>query len=787
MKAIDKKLWRDLWQLRAQAFAITLVLACGVATYVMFLSTLDSLNLTRSTFYRDYRFADVFVSLERAPESIAQRIAAIPGVADVVTKVGGAVTVDIPDFPEPISGSIISVPDRGDIQLNELYLREGRKLDSGNNDEIVVSEGFAKAHDLHPGDRLNVIIKGIRKELRIVGTGMSPEYLSFVRPGSAFPDPKRQIVIWMARTPLGHAYDMHGAFNSVALRLHVGAQTQEVITRLDDLLKPYGGIGAISREDQPSYKYLSHEIKQFANLSNVFPGIFLAVAAFLLNVVITRLITTQREQIAVLKAFGYSNADVTQHYMQLVLVIVTIGTGLGILIGLWLGSVLAEIHVEFFRLPYLQFVLQPEVIINAVIVSVAAAMIGTVFAVRRAAQLHPAEAMRPEAPAIYRQSVLEYTWLKSWFSAPTRMILRHMERHRVQSALSITGIALACGIVMTGRFSQDSMMYMSDVQYKFSQRQDLLLIFTESTEYRSLYDLLKLPGVEHGEVLRSVPARLHNGHLNFRTSILGLEPGGQIVQFQDVDLKPFRLPSAGIVLSDYLVNILDVKPGDWITVEILDGTGTRRQVKVAAFAKQYVGVTGYMAIQSLNRLLRKPHAIDGAMLSVDEREMPDLLKHLKKVPRIAGSIVRQQEITNYRKTMDQTMLFYTTITTIFAVVIAVGIVYNSARIMLTERSRELASLRVLGMKRSEISYILLGELAILILLSIPLGFLFGYGLCRYITSNLQTEIYRVPLVLQPDTYAFAALVVLVAATVSAFMVRRKLDELDLIAVLKTKE
>jgi putative ABC transport system permease protein len=367
------------------------------------------------------------------------------------------------------------------------------------------------------------------------------------------------------------------------------------------------------------------------------------------------------------------------------------------------------------------------------------------------------------------------------------MILRHLQRHLIKSVLSIIGIALACGILMSGRFTEDSMSYIMDVQYKFSQHQDLLLTFIEPTHYRSLYDLLNIPGVEHAEVFRSVPVRLHNGHLNFRTSISGLEPGGHIWQFQDVNLKPFRLPSSGIVLSDYFVNILDVKPGDWITVEILDGKGTRRQVQVVAFAKQYLGVAGYMSMQSLNRLLREPHAINGAFLSVDQREMPTILKRLKKMPRISGSIVRQQEIINYRKTMDQTMLFYTMITTIFAVVIAVGIVYNSARIMLIERSRELASLRILGMKRSEISYILLGELAILTLLAIPLGLLLGYGLCAYITSNLQTEFYRLPLIIKPDTYAFAVLIILAAATVSAFMVRRELDKLDLIAVLKTKE
>ena len=787
MTAINLKMWRDLWHLRSQAFAILLVLACGVATYIMFLSALDSLNLTKDTFYRDYRFGDVFVGLRRAPESLRKRIAQIPGVADAATQISGIVNVDVPDFPEPVTGYIVSVPDHGEMQLNDLFLRKGRKHISGRNDEIVINDGFAKAHGLHPGDRLRVIIKGNRKDLRIVGTGMSPEYLSFARPGSAFPDPKRQIVIWMARTPLGHAYAMYGAFNSAVLRLDSGARVKDVITQLDSLLKPYGGGGAISREDHGPYKYLTNEINQLDILSNIFPGLFLAVAAFLLNVVITRLVATQREQIATLIAFGYSNLNVTLHYIQFVLVIVIIGTGIGILSGLWLGNMLAEIFASLFRLPYLEFILRPAVILKAVIVSITTAMFGTLFAVRLVAQLNPAEAMRPEAPALYRQSVMERAGLKLWFSAPTRMILRHMERHRVKSGLTIIGIALACAIVMSGRFQEDSMSYILDVQYKFSQRQDLSLAFIEPTLYRSLYDLLNLQGVEHGEVYRSAVVRLHNGHLYYLTSITALEPGGKIIQFLDVDLKPFQLPASGIVLSDYFSTILGVKPGDWISVELLDGKETRRQVQVVAFAKQYLGVAGYMSLQSLNRLLREPTAINGAILSVDQRELPELMKRLKTLPRIAGSIVRQREIINYRKMMNQTMLFYATVATIFATVIAVGIVFNSARIMLIERSRELASLRVLGMKRSEISYILLGELAILVLLAIPLGMCFGYGICAYIASTLVTEMYRVPLILKPGTYAYAALVVLVAATVSAFMVRRKLDELDLISVLKTKE
>jgi len=787
MTAIYQKMWRDLWQLRGQAFAIMLVLACGVATYVMFVSTLDSLNLTRTMFYRDYRFADVYAGLKRAPEMLRQRIATIPGVAEVDTRVRAAITIDIPNFPEPITGLITSIPDHGEPPLNNIYLRAGRLVTSGRNDEIIIGEAFAQAHDLRPGDRLSVTIKGIRKALRIVGTGVTPEYQSQVRPGSPFPDHKRHAYIWMARTPLGHAYYMHGAFNSVVLRLDASAKAGDVIERLDNLLTSYGGGGAIDREDHPSYYFLSQEFKQLDNLSNIFPVMFLAVAAFLLNVVVTRLVGSQREQIAALKAFGYSNFNVALHYVQMVMVIVIIGTAIGIIAGTWLGNYLAEIFVNNFRFPYLEFVLQPAVIIKAIIASVAAALFGTLFAVRVVARLRPAEAMRPEAPAMYRQTLLERAGLQRWLSPPSRMILRHLERQPIKSGLSIIGISMACAIIMAGRFSEDTVGYMMDVLYKFSQRQDLMVTFVEPTSRRALYELLSMPGVEHAEVGRSVAARFSFEHRSYLSSIAGTERDSQIVQILDVDLKPLTLPPAGMVLGDYFRTKLGVKPGDWITVEVLEGKRPVRQVQVVGLVNQYLGVTGYMNLQALNRLLGEGDVIGGAFLSVDEHKMHEIFKRLKEMPWVASVVVREQEIANFHKMMQETMVFYTSVATLFAVIIAVGVIYNSARIILTERSSELASLRVLGFNRAEISYILLGELTVLTLLAVPLGLLFGYGVCNQITGMMGTDLYRIPLVLEPDTYAFAALVVLIAAVVSALMVRHRLDELDLIAVLKTKE
>jgi putative ABC transport system permease protein len=788
MRALDRKIWRDLWQLKGQAIAITAVMASGVACFIMFLTTLDSLLLSRDVYYRDYRFAEVFAPLERAPEAVRERISEIPGVSRTDTRVVDLLTIDIEGFNEPVLGLVTSIPDQGEPLLNRLYLRAGRLPEAGREDEVVISEDFAEAHGLAPGDRLHIILKGKRKQLHIVGQGGSPEYVHQVRPGGMFPDYKRFGLLWMARTPLANANDMEGAFNQLALTLDRTAQSQTVLDQLDEILRPYGGTGAYLREDQASYRFLNEELNQLANLSGLFPIIFLGVAAFLLNVVVNRLVGAQREQIAALKAFGYGNTAIALHYLKLILVIVLAGILLGVALGSWLGQWLSEIYTTFFRLPFLIFELRPLRLVQVSGITLAAGLLGILTAVRAAVRLRPAEAMRPEAPANYRVSLLERLVGLRRLSMPSRMILRHIGHKPVKSLISVLGIALACGILMTGRFQEDTVSFMMDVHFRLSQREDLTIIFSEATSRRALNELKSLPGVVYGEAFRTVPVRLQFQHRRYRTSLHGWEPGAEIKRLVDRQLQPVNLPRAGVVLNDYLGReILQMEVGDLLTIEVLEGSQPVRQVPVVAMVKQYLGTGAYMSLEELNRLMQEGHAISAACLYIDEDQADAIYRRLKEMPRVVGSMLREVEIDNFHRTMDETMLFWTFVATLFSVIIAVGVVYNSARITLTERSRELASLRVLGYTRGEISYILLGELALLTGLAIPLGLWLGRELCAYIALTLQNDLYRVPLILEPRTYAFATLVVLVTALVSGLLVRRRLDRLDLIEVLKTKE
>ncbi len=786
MRALDRKLFRDLWSLKGQVLAISLVLAGGVATYVMAASTLDSLLRSQARMYREFRFPDLFAELKRAPQPVAQQIAAIPGIREVETRVAAPATIGLDGYNLPINGLIVSLP-RGGPRLNLLYLRAGRLPEPDAEREIVVSDGFAEAQKMHPGATLLATINGHQRRLQVVGVASTPEFLYQLAPGSLVPDFANYAILWMNQKPLEAAYNMTGAFNQVAAKLDPGASLEDALDAVDKILEPYGGLGAYGRENQVSHRYLSEEFRQLRQTATLFPAIFLSVAAFLLNVVLTRLMAMQRGQIAILKAFGYTNPALVAHFLKMAALIVLLGAGIGIGAGDWLGHGLAGIYMGVYRFPYLDYAIRPQVFLLSLAYSAAAGMAGTILGVLRMARESPAVAMQPSAPGLYRPSVLERLTLGHLFSSPTRMILRNLERRPVKSLLSVVGVAMSTGILVLGGFWQDSIDYMVFAQLRRAELDDMAVTFVIPVAERALYSLTSLPGVTYAEPGRQVAARLRFEQRTYRTALQGIEPDGKLRRLFNRDLKPVALPPEGVVLTDYLANMLGVKPGDMLTVELLEGNRAVRQIPVAGTVSEFIGVNAYMRIDALNRFLREGPVVTSAYLSTDKQDQQEIFGKLREMPVVAGTAVRARVLQSFYDTLAEQLLTFALFMTILAGTIAVGVVYNTARITLSERTRELASLRVLGYTRGEVSYILLGELAILVFLSIPMGFGIGYGLAGVLARSVQTELFRVPLVLRPGTFAFAALVILVSTAVSALIVRHRVDHLDLVDVLKARE
>ena len=787
MKTINIKLIRDLKSTWGQVLAIIIVIGAGVATFIMALTTHNALVLTRDAYYRDYRFADIFASVNRAPESLRERIERIEGVDKVETRVVAPVKLSVEKFSDPIIGQVVSVPDNSEPIINRLYLRSGSYIDPARDDEVILNEVFADAHHLQPGDTLEMIIKGHLQKLTVVGIALSPEFIYQVAPGAIMPDYKRFGILWMARDVLGKAFEMDKSFNDVVLTIQAGTNVNDIIQKLDLLLERYGGKDAQERYWQTSHRIFKSDIDQLEQMATLFSSIFLGIAAFLLNIVINRLISTQRELIAALKAFGYSNFDVGLHYLGYVSLIVAVGLVIGTSAGIWLGHGLSNVYMEFYRLPYLEYELRPAIVTIAALITFLAAALGTLFAVQRSVKLPPAQAMQPEPPAKYRKSIVERFGPGRFLSQILRMIIRHIERKPVTSTMSIIGIALACAIMVVGTFFSDAIDFMIDLEFGLAQRQDITVSFVEPTSLQAFYDLQRMPGVEYGEVFRSVPVRLRNEQRSYLTSINAFGKNRDLNRSLNTQHEPINIPEEGILLTDYLGKLLDVQAGDDIIIEILEGRRPVKKIQVSDLVSQYIGIGAYMDIHTLNQLMHEGDAISGVYLKIDPSYEKEIYEALRDMPQVANFEARKNIVRAFYETSAQFVLIFVGFISVLAGIITIGVIYNAARIALSERRRELASLRVLGFTRTEISSILLGELTILTLLAIPLGLLIGRLLSWYMIQEIPQEIFRVPLIIEHSTYAISATVVIIASLLSSLVVRSNLDHLDLVAVLKTKE
>jgi putative ABC transport system permease protein len=787
LSQLDRKLGRDLWRLKGQALAVALVMACGLAMMIMARSLIYSLESTRREYYGAHRFADVFARLKRAPQSLAERIAAIPGVATVQVGIAAQVTLDLEGLDEPASGMVRSWPNFGEPELNRLFLRAGHWLTPGRYDEVLVGEAFAEANQLRPGDHVAMLLNGRREVFRLAGIVLSPEYIFESRPGAALPDNRTYGIFWMRYDELAKAFDLDGAFNDVALTLAPGATERPILAALDDLLLRYGGRGAHGRGDHPSHIRVSDEIRVLGTLAIGFPAVFLSVAAFMTNAVLSRLLALQREQIAILKAFGFTNRQIVRHYLKFAFAMVAVGTVLGTLGGLVLGHQIVDLYRLFFRFPVLEFRLDRSAFGLALVVSALAAAAGVWGAVRRAARLPPAEAMRPEPPANYRPALVEHTGIAHLLSHTFRIAVRNLERKPVPALFTVAGLALATGILIVPNCFRDGVQHVLGFQWDLVQRQDISLGLVEPAGTQVYHLFEQLPGVTAVEPVRHAFVRLRFQHRCRQLAIQGLPSHGQHSRVFAGGTRQISLPAHGLVLSAKLADVLGPQVGDLLVVEVLEGKRPVRVVPLVGFAEDFAGVAAYMDLRALNRLLEEGDVITGATFGVDPAQRRAFLHALKEIPRVSWVAIKESLRANFLQTTAASINLIQTIYLVFAVVVALGVVYNNARISLAERARELATLRVIGFSRREVGSVLVTELVLLSLLAVPLGLLLGTGFAKVILQAVNTETVRLPLVLTPHNYAFATLVVVVAETLSVLLVLRKLSHLDLVGALKAPE
>lgn len=784
---LDRKLLRDLWRMKGQALAIGVVIALGVLMLVMMDGLVNTLDGTRQAYYQRYRLADVYVPVKRAPHSVLEALSKIDGVGAVEGRVKGDALIDLAGVAIPLRAQAVSLPDFGSPRLNDILLTRGRLLDVRHSDEILLLDSFAQARQLSVGDTLTATINGKRRKFDIVGLAQSPEFLYTTAPGELMPDDGRFAVFWMSSTALAAVYDMKGAFNEALMSTTRSAHLSAILSQSDAIVEPYGGVGAYGLEDQASNRFVTEEISGLRASATGVPPIFLAVAAFLLYIVISRIVQAEREQIGLLKAFGYSSKEVSTHYLKLVIIIAASGAMAGSLMGIAAGHSMAVFYQNYFKFPFIVFQVDPKTFLMGFVVSVATASVGGLLVLKNVFALTPAVAMRAAVPIDYSKSGHLLTRLSTYLDQPSRMVLRNVLRHPSRMLGAVvgiaTGMALSVGMI-TVLSGFDTTI---DVTFSVVDRSDASVVFTHPIGSQAVFELQALEGVSYVEPFRNVAVLFRNGRYSYRGAINGFTESPRLYRALDAQHHPIPLNQNGIVLAKSLAKILNISVGESLTVEVREGRRPVLNVPVIGISDTLLGSPAYMDMAWLNRYLKEPNRLSGAYLSLDSHYHAQVYQAIKNMPAVAGMTLKRDSQAAFAKVMDTGAGAMRYIMALIAGVITFGIVYNSARIAYAERERDLASLRVIGFTKGETAFVLLGELAVVTLVALPLGSFFGYYLSMAISNGFSTDIYQIPAVFSPQSYGAAGVSVLVAAVLSAWLVKRDIDHIDMVAALKSKE
>lgn len=787
MSELWRKLGRDLWTLRWQVASIAAVVACGVAMLVASLGTFQSLQRARAAFYAQTSFADAFVRLTRAPDAIADELAGVDGVAGVETRLAFDAPLRVEGVPAPLSARVLSLPPAGRSVVQRLILETGRLPEPDARHEAVVNEAFAKARRLVPGDRIVAVLDGRRQEVVIVGTVLSAEHLAALRPGDVLPDDAHFAILWLPHEAIASAYHANGTFNEAVFRLAPGARERSVAAAIDRVLVPFGGYGAHGRSEQPAHRFVDSELGELEVEATVLPVIFLGVAAFLLNIVLARIVTQERTQIATLRALGFGVGPIARHYLALATVTSGLGALVGVGLGIALGTAMTQMYVPFFRFPSLRYAADPAVVALAVAVSIGAGALGALSSVRRVVRLAPAEAMQPATPAAFRAGWLDRTRLLVRVPASIRLLIRNVLSRPLRTASAATGIAAAMAILVVGAFWGDALDAMLVHQFERVQREDATVVFTRPMNERAVREIGHVPGVRLAEGIRAVPVRMSAGAHEKRVELLGLPAGSTLHRLVDAEGAPVVLPPDGVLLSRHLAERLGLGAGGRVDIAVLEGRRARREVAVAAVVEELLGMGAYIDIDALGRLLGEAPTASAALVAAQPGEMSAVHQAVRSLSGVSTVTVKATTVRRFEETMAQIVLVFAVLLTVFGALVVSGVVYNSARILVAERSRDVATLRVLGFSETVLARLVLLELAVQVAAGLPLGAALGYGLAATAVRLFGPEDMSIPLVVGPGTWALAVAVVLAAATAAALAVRRRLARIDLVEVLKVRE
>ena len=791
-RPLTMKLVRDLNQHKVAILALLAIIAVGICVFTGTVGMYLDLDGARARYYDRYRISDFIVELKRAPAWLVKDVATLPNVRDIRGRVHLAVRVDLPDVEEPISGVALSVPIERVPVINDLFLKSGTWFSSSGAREVILNEAFAGAHGLRAGDRLRVLLLDREHDLLVVGTAMSPEFVYVIPPaGGIVPDPARFAVLYLPERFAQESCDLKGAFNQLVGRVRDTSRpaVMQTLRRIEDRLDPWGVTNVAAPWEQPSMRFVADELTGRRISAMTTPVLFLGVAALVLNVLMRRMVQQQRSIIGTLRALGYSRGAITRHYLSFGVLIGVIGAVLGIGLGWWLQIVGNGLDRQFYRIPNIEAHFYTWCALTGVAVSILFSVLGTLKGVRRAARLEPAEAMRPPPPE-KGAHVLAERWPALWeaLSFRWKMIVRAIFRNPFRSTVSIVATTVSTALVLSTQALFGSLDYLIAFQFDRVAHEDYTVSLREPAGRRSTAEMGGMPGVTDVEPQLGVACDLANGPYRKRIGVTGLPVGARLHTPVSRDGTAVTVPGAGLVLDRKLADVLHVRPGGRLRLRPL--IGQRREVvaSVVGIVDSFLGLGAYADITYLSRLLGEEWCANVLLTRLDVRAGgAPLMRELKDRPAVVGLGERRRSLNQIQDTLGEalgTMLF---IMILFAGLIAFGSVLNAAIVSLSERRREVGTLRVLGYTPLQVGGIFSGESYLLNLVGLGLGLGAGVGLTHLLAMAYDTELYRFPAIILPSQVVLTVLVMFIFVTAAQWIVYRMIRALPWLEVLSVKE
>lgn len=785
VSVLTTKAIRDVISMRGQLLAIILLVAAGSATFVMMRSMHESLVESLDDYYRTTRYPDLFIDVKQASNTLLEKIKELPGVRDVESRIRQRVSIDIPGLEEVASAEVVSLP-QSDASLSALHVEQGSLPDEQAEDQVVVYAPFAEANDLSIGDSITVLLNGRRIRLRIAATAISPEFIIIMSPGTLMLDNRRNGVLWMRPDVLAQRFNMVGGWNSALVQLREEVDPTSTKRAIDAIVSPQGAYGVSSRNEQLSHRFITDEIRQNEVSALIIPSIIYGVAIFLLNVSINRLVTTQRSIIAILRAFGYSQGVIAAHYVAMAMLIVSLGTSVGIAIGYLGGVRLAEWYMEFYRFPRLVFTVPLAVSAWAVGLALVSALLGAVSAVRSVILLTPADAMRPAAPRQFKPGIVTKVTSRCNLQPATRLMLQNIDRRIGRSALIVLMIALATSIIVLSRYMNDAMDTMMSVEFNRALLADATLSFGKAVPRAAAQELEHLPGITGVEPFRMYGVDVLGPREVYRTTIASRLKGSNMMRVTDEYGRVEPIPANGVIMTEYLARRLHISIGDTIRLKVLEGASDTITTTLTGTTHESLGSQCYASAQTLAGLRREEPLSNGAFIDTERDAVADVQSMLKQRPLVIGVLLRSVAIESFTDVYGTNVLVVASYLLVLACLVSLGVLINNARIVIAERSAELATLRIQGFTVAEITKLVLGEQVITTTLAIPAGLLIGAYTCYVVTGTVEADVLRLPFVISRYTLLVTIAVILAVSFAVACRIYMMLRDLDLIAVLKER-